>query len=428
MNSVNSIPIPNDELTLCQFKKVIESIKNDQGIITSLAQMAVGNVIHADLYVEIIYREYMNSTNSEKRLCLLYVIDMIVKIDINRIYVNLFIPNITSIFIETYNSANETIRIALWQLYLTWTNVFPAQTLNQIRTSLTMISQGYRNSPAFQVRSTQPQQSQPTIIPVSYDSQGIIPISVNTQVEPLQNASFTPVRRYKQPKQYNYNSPLTTPRRTPKKQSKPSSPINVSIDMCDNSSLPPSTDPAYKETLHPITSPSVSTSVPAQIMSPAPTSIPVDVPIQMSPMYSQTNSVITEPVSAIHQTTTPTIRQPQHALGEICPICGGRFVDMERHVQYHQVLSACEGLQTSRPEESWNEPSFIQQEDNYQQPPCKTNSYTSQPLLCSICNKPLVVVQSQNGELLLKDGAIDNLGQFVHQQCLSNSSTTAQEL
>ncbi|ELP92785.1 hypothetical protein EIN_372070 [Entamoeba invadens IP1] len=389
------LPLPSDEVALYQFKKILSVLSNDQGIITSIAQLAVANVAHADLYVEIISSELAEATQPDKRLLVLYVIDMIVKLDVTRIYMQCLTPFISNVFLTIYSDANETVRNALWQLFLTWSGVFPLETLNQIRMGMTMISQGYRGSAAFSINNSGSYNKtmQPTVIPVSYESQQSIPINVSTQHNVnISNPSFTPVTRYQQPMKQNtqrYSSDMGN--------------TNVTFGNIETKdeekSLPPSTDPEYIDNENLMESEANSISIPIETQASQPTNIPI---------YSFKS-----------QTTTPTYQtqreqrksqkgKSEQAIGKMCPICGCKFVDMERHMKYHQVLSACGGLQ-SQQQNSWD--AFRQQKSQQQQ-----NTY--QTYCCSICGRPLTVFTTQDGQIYFKDCVMDQQGQFAHQQCL----------
>ncbi|KAL7713408.1 CID domain-containing protein [Entamoeba marina] len=409
MNPNKPIQVPNDEYALYNFKKTLSNIQNDQGIIHSLAQLAVTNVNQAGMYVGIIIEQYNKCTSTERKLYILYVIDMIVKSDSLRVYINHFNQNIAFMFIQAYQQSSESIRVALWQLYSTWKEVFPDSTLNQIRSALTTMTQTMLPKPQSHISS---HSSSPSVISVNYNKQQQqptnIPITFNRyKTSPV--GLFSPVHRYEQPK--NFTSA----------QQQVYSYQNSYHNNNDNASLPPSTDPQLQQ------------NIPIEIMNDYAEQIPVEISMQqdtqsnyplMSPAtnintsYSQVTSVsdqqYPQDTYSQQQDDMPIFPIDQFGRsGDICELCGCKYVDMGRHLRQHEIINASNGIgkkQWYPTADNWQKDDFGI-EENYE------GNVMEQELICSICGKPIEYSSNEFGELFLQDGVVDNMGNYYHASC-----------
>ncbi|KAL7720072.1 CID domain-containing protein [Entamoeba marina] len=422
MNNDKPVLVPNDELALYNFKKTLANIENDQGIIHSLAQLAVVNVNHADLYVELVNEQFSKCRSVERKLYILYVIDMIVKSDRLRVYINYFNQNIAGMFIQVYQQTSESIRVALWQLYSTWKEVFPESTLNQIRSALTTMTQTMLPKPQVQTQipshqrksSHSSQSTTPSVIPINYSQPTNISINANTQ-NTSTGGYINTVHRYEQPKSY------------PSAQQQVYSYQNSFYNNNDNASLPPSTDPQFQQ------------NIPIEIMNDYAEQIPVEISMQqdipsnqplMSPAtninttYSRTTSVSEQQpyyqdTYSQQQGEVPVFPiDPSGRSGVICELCGCRYVDMTRHLRQHELINASSGINKKQwysTANDWRKDEFGI-EENYGQ------NVMEQEISCSICGKPIEFTSNDVGELFLQDGVVDDAGNYYHSTCFQSSA------
>ena len=169
--------IPTNHQAIHEFQTLLQTLVNDEGIIKRCIQIATynQNLPNALLYENIIRYKFQEVTNSEQKLCLLYIIDGIVKADSTMTYRMLFNKSIHIFFVHTYYNSTEQIKIQLWQLLITWENVFHKQVLQLIKQEITNPQHSFGD-----ITSQQAMISALQIIHGNQQNQMNIPIDMNS--------------------------------------------------------------------------------------------------------------------------------------------------------------------------------------------------------------------------------------------------------
>ncbi|CAO1421893.1 unnamed protein product [Diamesa hyperborea] len=96
---------------------------NSKPLINMLTMLAEENIEHAPVIVKAV-EKHLAKSSSDVKLPILYLIDSIVK-NVGKQYKSLFSQNIVNIFCGVFEKVNEKVREKMFNLRLTWNEVFP---------------------------------------------------------------------------------------------------------------------------------------------------------------------------------------------------------------------------------------------------------------------------------------------------------------
>ncbi|KAG1690715.1 Pre-mRNA cleavage complex 2 protein Pcf11 [Nymphon striatum] len=126
------------ELLCTEYKSSLEDLKcNSKPLINCLTMLAEEHIAIAPKIVQVI-EAHLRKVQIEHKLPVIYLVDSIIK-NVGKDYLHLFRQNIVSNFCSVFEKGDEKVRVMLFKVRQTWTEIFTPQKLLAIDTRVNQL-------------------------------------------------------------------------------------------------------------------------------------------------------------------------------------------------------------------------------------------------------------------------------------------------